>query len=324
MNARMPLRQADPADRREDAAARGRPRLTVAPAARVREASRDQQDTPGSPWITLPRVLFVATALLLYWGYRFPTEQYLTPQTGVGYALGIVGGSSMLLLLVYPLRKRFRVLAFMGTTKKWFQAHMALGIVGPVLVLFHSNFSLGAVNSNVALACMLVVSGSGLFGRYFYARIHHGLHGRKANLAELKAYADKLRWVTTSVDFLPHLVSRIEREEQAIVDRCDRMPVLARPLFATTGVLMARRRLRRYVALQVHGLRDGQAASRDRRQLLRRTAGTYIDDRLAATRRVVEFGAFERLFSLWHALHLPLFLMLLIAGIAHVIAVHVY
>jgi hypothetical protein len=39
---------------------------------------------------------------------------------------------------------------------------------------------------------------------------------------------------------------------------------------------------------------------------------------------VVEFAAFERLFSLWHALHLPLFLMLLVAGVVHVVAVHVY
>ena len=69
---------------------------------------------------------------------------------------------------------------------------------------------------------MLVVSGSGLFGRYFYARIHHGLHGRKADLAELKQYAEKLRWVTTSVDFLPGLVTRIDEEERQIVARCER------------------------------------------------------------------------------------------------------
>jgi NADH-quinone oxidoreductase subunit H len=60
------------------------------------------------------------------------------------------------------------------------------------------------------------------------------------------------------------------------------------------------------------------------RRKLKGVARQYIDHRLAATRRVVEFGAFERLFSLWHALHLPLFVMLLVAGIAHVVAVHVY
>jgi hypothetical protein len=33
---------------------------------------------------------------------------------------------------------------------------------------------------------------------------------------------------------------------------------------------------------------------------------------------------YEGLFSLWHVLHLPLFFMLLIAGITHVVAVNVY
>lgn len=274
--------------------------------------------------ITLPQVFSLVTLALLIWGYRFPTEQYLTPQSGAGYAFGILGGSAMLLLLVYPLRKRMRWLAFMGTTKRWFQAHMALGVVGPVLVLFHANFSLGATNSNVALACMLIVSGSGLFGRYFYTRIHHGLHGRKANLAELRAYAEKLRWVTSNVDFLPGLVGRIEVEEQRIVGRCERTLLLARPLVGAVGVLLARRRLRHYVT---GALRASAAKPRHpglHRRRLKGVARQYIDHRLAATRRVVEFGAFERLFSLWHALHLPLFVMLLVAGIAHVVAVHVY
>jgi hypothetical protein len=323
LNARVQLVR-DDSDAGGEKAGRASPKLRVADTARGRGASAPVRARPSVRLITVPRVFFLVTVALIGWGYSFPTEQYLTPQSGVGYALGIVGGSSMLLLLVYPLRKRIRALSFIGTTKRWFQAHMALGVIGPVLVLFHSNFSLGAANSNVALACMLVVSGSGLFGRYFYTRIHHGLHGHKASLAELRDHAEKLRWVTTAVDFLPDLVSRIEREEQGIVTRCEATLVLLRPLVGFAGVLAARRRLHRYVAQQVRSLRGAVGDSRDRRRQLRRTADVYVNDRLAATRRVVEFSAFERLFSLWHALHLPLFLMLLVAGIAHVIAVHVY
>ena len=55
-----------------------------------------------------------------------------------------------------------------------------------------------------------------------------------------------------------------------------------------------------------------------------RTADDYIDKRLAATRRVAEFEWYERLFSLWHALHIPLIFMLIIAAVIHVIAVNVY
>jgi len=322
MNARLQRRDLLAADVGAATGGAARPRLEVArpiatgtnPATATRKRARRLDPA----WLAL-----LATAALLVWGYRFPTQQYITPQTGVGYALGIIGGSAMLLLLVYPARKRVRVLGFLGTTKRWFQAHMVLGVVGPVLVLFHSNFSLGATNSNVALVCMLVVSGSGLFGRYFYTRIHHGLHGRRASLAELKDYAEKLRWVTTNVEFLPDLVARIESEEHSIVARCEKLPLLARPPACALGASFARRRLRRYVRQSLHASSPASAAQTRNRALLD-TASGYIDDRLGATRRVVEFTSFERLFSLWHALHLPLFVMLLIAGVVHVVAVHVY
>lgn len=324
MNARLDRIQIDPAEARAPVAATTgtRPRLATTSrpvtGAKPLPASRLRHRLFKPEWLML-----LATAAILAWGYRFPTEQYITPQTGAGYALGIIGGSAMLLLLIYPARKRVRALGFLGTTKHWFQAHMVLGILGPVLILFHSNFSLGATNSNVALVCMLVVSGSGLFGRYFYTRIHHGLHGRRASLAELREYAERLRWVTTNVEFLPDLVIRIESEEHAIVERCERLPQLARPPVCAASAALARRRLRRYVreSLKTPGLASlGNA----RKHSLLETATAYIDDRLTATRRVVEFASFERLFSLWHALHMPLFLMLLIAGVVHVVAVHVY
>jgi hypothetical protein len=324
MNARLQrsdLPAAGAADEHVEPPGTTRPHLEITRPDRTR-ATRKPAGAARRRWLDPAWLALLATAALLAWGYRFPTEQYITPQTGFGYALGIIGGSAMLLLLIYPARKRMKALAFLGTTKNWFQAHMVLGIVGPVLVLFHSNFSLGATNSNVALACMLVVSGSGLFGRYFYTRIHHGLHGRRASLAELQDYAEKLRWVTTNVEFLPDLVARIESEEHSIVERCGRLPLLLRPPASAVNVVFARRRLRRYVRQSLQDPRPGKAQSRERGLL--DTATGYIDDRLSATRRVVEFSSFERLFSLWHALHLPLFMMLLIAGVVHVIAVHVY
>jgi hypothetical protein len=325
MNAQLQRREfalTEPPETASVADSGHRPLLEVAAPARVPPKPAGQTRTRRT-WRDPAWLWLLATAALLYFGYQFPTEQYITPQTGVGYALGILGASAMLLLLLYPARKRVRALSFIGTTKRWFQAHMVLGIVGPVLVLFHANFGLGASNSNVALACMLIVSGSGLFGRYFYTRIHHGLHGRKANLAELKDYADKLRWVTTSVEFLPDLVARIESEERRVMDRCAGLPLLARPPVCMASIAIARRRLRRHVRNSLRASpSDGHHAAR--RPGLLQTASGYIDDRLAATRRVVEFAAFERLFSLWHALHLPLFLMLLVAGVVHVVAVHVY
>lgn len=299
-----------------------RARLAVAPA--PHEAAEPRRRRRGDGVSGAALLAGGVTVAVLALGLLFPTERYLSPRAGAGYALGIAGGSAMLLLLVYPLRKRLRALAFLGTTKRWFQVHMALGIVGPVLILFHSNFSLGATNSNVALACMLVVAGSGLFGRYFYARIHHGLHGRKASLAELKLYADRLRFVSSSVEFLPGLVARIDAEEQRIIGRCEHAALLLRPVLGAVGTAGARRRLQRFARAVQSESRGADAVPAASLARQREAALRYIDDRLAATRRVVEFAAFERLFSLWHALHMPLFLMLLIAGVVHVFAVHLY
>ncbi len=66
-------------------------------------------------------------------------------------------------------------------------------MVGPVLILFHANFSLGATNSNVALFSMLLVAGSGVVGRYIYTRLHARLEGHEDTLEQLKAIGERLR-----------------------------------------------------------------------------------------------------------------------------------
>ncbi len=272
----------------------------------------------GTGWFTLVSVV------LLVFGWQFPIHRYITPQRGVGYALGILGGSLMLLLLLYPARKRWRWLAFMGSVKRWFETHMVFGIVGPLCILYHANFSTGAVNSNVALFCMLTVSGSGLIGRYMYTRIHHGLSERAKTLKELQANAERLRGVSLSVSFLPELLERLSAEEQQLLARVMAMPVLLRPPVAFALDLLSRARLMRYVRYTLKEAARGSATMTAQRPRLLRSTRSYVVQRLRATREVSEFQAYTQLFALWHVLHLPLFFMLLIAGIVHVIAVHVY
>jgi hypothetical protein len=113
------------------------------------------------------RVLSIAAAVILLLGTQLPVTTYLSPKSGFGYAIGIVGGVMILLQLLYAVRKRLPVLRGFGTVAGWFQAHMMLGIAGPLCILIHCGFSLGATNSNIALFSMLTVAGSGIFGRYF-------------------------------------------------------------------------------------------------------------------------------------------------------------
>ncbi len=269
----------------------------------------------------LPALGFAASIAALAAGYLMPIESYLHPQYGAGYWLGVAGGSLMLLMLVYPVRKRVRALAIPGSVPFWFRVHMAFGVAGPIAILYHSNFSLGAANSNAALACMLLVAGSGLVGRYLYARVHHGLYGRVATLRELQSAAESLRKQGGTLGILPGLVDAVERAEARIVEPA---PFAVRPLRAAWRAQRESARLRRIARDAVAMAAARSPVLRAERERLARTACDYVSARLRSARRVAEFEGCERLFAAWHVLHLPLFFMLLVVGVVHVVAVHIY
>ena len=126
------------------AAPASRPRMRTAISRPSTPATADAARTPTHRWPSIiPKIFTVAVVVALWIGWLNRDDNGLTPVSGVGYWLGIAGSSLMLLLLLYPLRKRMRSLRALGTVTFWFQAHMILGVLGPVLVLWHANFSLG-------------------------------------------------------------------------------------------------------------------------------------------------------------------------------------
>lgn len=272
----------------------------------------------------------IAVLALLCIGALTPTQRYITPKTGVGYGLGIIGGSCMLLLFMYSARKRFKSLRFLGPTAAWFRFHMLLGVMGPVCILYHANFGLGAANSNVALFCMLTVAASGLIGRYIYARIHHGLYGSKLTLTELRRHAEQLRSPSDQSNgydpSTPELVTRLEAFEQPLLQGSGRLPLLAIGQILQVSLLVykARLSLHAYIRRTLRAAAAQSAQMAAQRKQLRAAAFEFVDGRLSATRKVASFQAYERLFSVWHTLHVPLILIMLVAGIVHVIAVNVY
>jgi hypothetical protein len=282
--------------------------------------------TLKAPRLRWPIVWTILIVALLAWGSHAHLERYITPQRGLGYGLGITGGSMMVLLLIYSARKRLPWLSWLGGIPAWFEFHMVLGIVGPILVLFHSNFSFGATNSNVALVCMLVVAGSGVIGRYIYTRLHARLDGQEGTLEQLRAVGDRLRAQTTSISFLPGLLDAIDRAEKRLIEPPKGFTM--RFLHLLTGgprVAVARWLLRREIKRVLDlALRRESALIAKHAHRIAAVARSYADRRLEAGRRMAEYQMYARLFSLWHVLHIPLFFMLLIAGVVHVIAINVY
>lgn len=259
-------------------------------------------------------------------GWLLRDQHFIDPQDGVGYWLGIIGGSMMLVLLLYPLRKRIRMLRFLGKTKHWFRVHMILGVLGPTLVLFHSNFQLGSFNSRVALFCMLLVAGSGVVGRYIYAHIHRGLYGEKTSLEELRlqltASLERAEGVTT---FLPNYAARLKALSDEVQGDC----VTGSLSFGSSFMWTFRKypvwlSLRRIARKEIAARAETSESVKRNVDQLQKTSAAYSRNFVRLVSRVAQFTLFERMFSLWHILHMPLFFMMVISALLHVLAVHMY
>jgi hypothetical protein len=247
---------------------------------------------------------------------------FYTPASDLGYWLGVAGGSLMLLLLLYPLRKRFASLAVLGPIRIWFRFHLLGGICGPLLVLFHSAFHVGSFNAAIALGSMLLVVGSGLVGRFIYRKIHRGLYGSRETAAELqRAMTQQLSAMQAQLARLPAL----EREIARFVQLATHPPAgrwWRAAHFASLGWRrhLASRRVRR--AIRKHDFHPGHPHASPDPALVALAA--TIDATLQAVQRAAQFSTFERLFSLWHVVHIPFLCMLVISALIHVLAVHAY
>lgn len=288
------------------------------------EASvRRWQDRSGA-LTTYAWYLFVVGCLI--WGWSLRDSGFTTPQNGLGYWLGIIGGSMMLIMLTYSLRKRIRALRRFLTVKFWFQLHMALGILGPLLILFHSNFHLGSLNSTIALACMLLVASSGIVGRYLYTKIHYGLYGEKIKLQQLHSDFDAL--AEEIADFLV-----TDKQQQVSSKLFAAIHELISEQQESSG-LWSRRANRRKVVkisaalkklvehLDAHHAQSKGAAYQPLQ--VNQRFQDHSGSLLTVLDKLPGLQISERLFSLWHVIHLPLFGLMIITAITHVVVVHMY
>lgn len=253
----------------------------------------------------------VVAAIVFGWLHR--GDGWIDPERGLGYTLGIIGGSLMIVLLAYPLRKRSRIRSrAVGSVGFWFRFHMLLGLLGPLAILYHSRFSWGALNSAVALGAMIIVAGSGLVGRFFYSRVHRGYSGAKLELRTLKQEMDDLL-ADLAAGGLPRdtLLGQIQPFEDRAVKAGGSFWSSAA---AVIGLGIETRFGERRVARMLPPRTDQRG-----RELHVHLAGYF-----QAVRRAAEFAFYDRLLRLWHLLHLPLFVLLVAAAILHIVAVHMY
>jgi hypothetical protein len=131
--------------------------------------------------------------------YRLPLEErpfsplhaQLRSSGTIGLKLGMLSVLLFVCLFLYPLRKRWRWLGTKGSTRRWLNFHILLGLSTPFIVTFHSAFKVRGL-AGVAWWTMVSVALSGLIGRYVYAKIPRGMSAVRLTMGELEAQTASL------------------------------------------------------------------------------------------------------------------------------------
>ncbi|HEX8297585.1 MAG TPA: hypothetical protein VF594_00380 [Rubricoccaceae bacterium] len=251
---------------------------------------------------------WIAIALpLAWWGLDY----YLTPLNArlahPGHDLfrptGLVGnrlavaGTAMLLggVTMYSVRKRWARLAGVGKLRHWLSFHIWLCTLGPFLILLHTSFKVGGLVS-VAFWSMIVVVASGIVGRYVYVRIPQAVSGRALEMREIESERAALltEWADAGgpdglLDAGPERVSGV-------------FGAFALALRSGRAARAEARRVRRVVP-EADAKRLVDLAARHRRLALGRAL----------------LGPFGRVFRYWHAVHLPLAIVMALILLVHIL-----
>ena len=267
-------------------------------------------------------LILIIAAVLAAWAIW--DQRYFHTDSDLVYYMGLSGGILMLTTLLYALRKRVGFMKKMGKMNTWYYVHLVPGVVGPVLIIFHSSFTMKSLNSSVALISMLCVIASGIFGRYIYTRIGYKVHHRLIAIRDTE-------------ERLAHSMQKYQGEEADAIEKS--LMVLTvlvvnmpESLFHMPGRFFTLRA--KAAKCYVDGIRHISMMLKQRAEKEDWDKLTYraefakekriLREHVNALVQIGKFHFYERLLVGWRIFHIPLIFILFISGSVHVFAVHWY
>jgi dihydropyrimidine dehydrogenase (NAD+) subunit PreT len=239
--------------------------------------------------------------------YKAPEHAFLKPSGLWGHGVGILATLFMLLNFVYPLRKRLPFWKGKGSIVPWLRFHVFVGIMSPIIILFHTAFQWGNQLATTTYLSVVVVVTTGLVGRYIYGWVRLD----PAEAAEATQLGQRLTEVAGQIP--------AEWRQWAAA----RAPQLMHVLGLLAGGVVARRSLAGMFlrapgeAIRVRrGLRQARRVFVDRRAHRGFCVAVHRLRRLRTKMQL--HRRLKRLMSVWRALHVVLAVVLLALITTHV------
>jgi hypothetical protein len=221
-----------------------------------------------------------------------------TPGHPLSYFLGWLGFLIMCTTNPYIIRKRFDFLKGIGKLTGWLEFHIFCGMLGPILIVFHSNFKVQGLVS-ISFWSMVICSSSGIIGRYFYVQTLKKKDELRKNIQAIKDGFIKKH----SGRFTPEKFDEIFifANKQAGVIESDVNPFIIFILSLKHDIVLSFSNLGKPFGLSLY---DGK------------TLKQYGVE----NRRLILLDPFNKLLGYWHSFHLPFAFFMYIVAIIHIIA----
>ena len=247
-----------------------------------------------------------------------PLHRELRPAGRTGIRLGILSAFLFAAIYVYPLRKRWKWLGRLGSTRNWLDFHIVMGLAVPLVVTLHAAFKMRGL-AGMAFWIMLAVVASGIVGRYLYAQIPRSRSAAELTLAELEQMSADLNQElkmqsVLSESNLPPLLVPGRRDE-----------VLRIPLWKVIWRMLTLDLTRPFqmAALRRHGL------TRSERLMtlggLLASSHADLEKTVAIARRqswltakICFLDRAAEVFQLWHVVHRPFSYAFLVLAALHI------
>jgi hypothetical protein len=265
--------------------------------------------------VTLVIMTVLATVNLWGWPYyaataaerlRHPLRPVFKSSGSVGQALGLFAFTLFLFLWLYPLRKKFRALAFTGGIARWLDFHVVAGLLVPLVAAMHASWRFTGL-IGLGYAAMLIVAASGVIGRYLYTRIPRTRGGVEMSIEELAHERRKLLGELCEATGLAPL-----DVERALAPAPSRGGGILGAFVQMIADDISRpfvvRRLVRSVA--------AAGAAADPARL--RTVARMARREMTLEQRVRMLDGIHGVFRFWHVAHRPMAIMSLLAVAVHV------
>ncbi len=283
----------------------------VRPPAAPREAATD--------W---PLLLILAIpSLVTAWGapyylaataerLRHPLNGLLKSSGPVGLAFGVAALAMFLFMWLYPFRKSAKWLAWTGPIGRWLDVHIVMGLALPPLAAVHAGWHFDGL-IGMGMLAMVIVSLSGVVGRYLYTHLPRSRSGLE--LSHEEAGAER-RALLTNLSVATGLTPQ-ELERDLALD--------PRP-YENLGIV------RTFVRLAQDDWRRGATLRRLSREWATARRDVTLDahelaEALRLARREMTLSqqmraldATRRVFAWWHVAHRPFALSALLAVTIHV------